>query len=143
MQIPGTPNVYRLEGFLSPETCGRVRRAMDRGVPDDAEVLGDDIAPEHSVRRAASVEVDAAVLDEVGQRLDAQRDSIAAWLGTPLGDREGAGFVRYPDGGFYRPHRDRADVPSWPGAARRMVAVVVFLNDGFGGGVLRLFGDDD
>ena len=58
-----------------------------------------------------------------------------------LAEREGAGFLRYGPGGFYGPHRDRGIVPSWPGAERRSIAVVIFLNDGFGGGVLRLFGD--
>ena len=67
-----------------------------------------------------------------------------------LGVREGSGFLRYLPGGFYRPHRDRGDVPSWPGASHRQLALVVFLNtardagdsEGFTGGVLRLYPDD-
>jgi predicted 2-oxoglutarate/Fe(II)-dependent dioxygenase YbiX len=63
-----------------------------------------------------------------------------------LNRREGAGFVRYPEGGFYRPHRDRGNDPGWEGAARRAIALVVFLNTSravsptgeFDGGVLRL-----
>src|SRR5690606_19121568 len=55
------------------------------------------------------------------------------FFGLPLGDREGCGFVRYPDGGFYTPHRDRAWVDAWPAAARRAIAVVVFLNGCRGG----------
>ncbi len=62
-----------------------------------------------------------------------------------------AGFLRYETGGFYRPHRDWAPDGPWPGAARRRVAVVLFLNgstagDGkagaFDGGALRLIQDD-
>ena len=52
-----------------------------------------------------------------------------------------------PEGGFYRPHVDRADSPAWPDAARRQVATIVFLGSSapadeggcFEGGVLRLY----
>jgi predicted 2-oxoglutarate/Fe(II)-dependent dioxygenase YbiX len=76
---------------------------------------------------------------------------VAGNFGVTLTSREGASFLRYPPGGLYRPHRDRAVVASWPDAARRLVAVVVFLNSsraidvagGFDGGVLRLFADGE
>jgi predicted 2-oxoglutarate/Fe(II)-dependent dioxygenase YbiX len=132
--------------FLARDTCLRIRQAMDAGQPESAEVLHDTIEHRDEVRRASYVEVDAVVLHDVEARLDARRSDIGAFFGIALSAREGAGFVRYPDGGFYRPHRDRANVPSWPEAARRRIAVVVFLNSsresdphgGFAGGVLRL-----
>jgi len=122
---------------------------MDAGQPEAAEVLHEAITPRDDVRRAAYIDVDAAVVADVEARLDARRDAIAAFFGVPLTAREGAGFVRYPDGGFYKPHRDRADLPAWPDAARRRIAVVVFLNSSldcdpggdFSGGVLRLLED--
>lgn len=134
--------------FLDHDTCLRIRRVMDAGRPESAEVLGDLIERRDHVRRASYVDVAAEVLDDVESRLDALRTEIGAVFGIALHAREGAGFVRYPDGGFYRPHKDRADVPSWPGAARRRIAVVVFLNSSreadmkgdFDGGVLRLLG---
>ena len=63
-----------------------------------------------------------------------------------LGEREGAGFIRYPAGGFYRAHRDRGNDPQWQPAARRAAAIVLFLNASrasgaggdFDGGILRL-----
>lgn len=136
--------------FLDHDTCVRIRRAMDAGQPESAEVLGGLIERRDHVRRASYVDVAADVLGHVESLLDARRTLIGASFGVALHAREGAGFVRYPDGGFYRPHRDRADVPSWPGAARRRIAVVVFLNSSrdadstgdFDGGVLRLLGDE-
>ena len=111
---------------------------MDAGHVESAAVLHDRVEEQDAVRRAAYVEVEAAVLAEVEARLDARRAALAAFFGVPLTSREGAGFVRYPQGGFYKPHRDRAHLPSWPDAARRRIAVVAFLDDDFDGGLLRL-----
>jgi SM-20-related protein len=126
-------------GFFDGPTCRAVREGMDEGVIEAAEVLSAGIDERGDVRRAASIEVDARVLEAVERRLDGELDRVSAFFGIALTGREGAGFLRYAPGGFYRPHRDRAVVPSWPGAARRRVTVVVFLNaGGFTGGVLRI-----
>jgi predicted 2-oxoglutarate/Fe(II)-dependent dioxygenase YbiX len=122
---------------------------MDRGAPDPAEILEDAIEHQDHVRRTLSIEVDSRTLAEVEKALESGRPNLADLTGMPLGVREGCGFLRYLPGGFYRPHRDRGDLPSWSGAARRQLAVVVFLNtareagdpEGFSGGVLRLYPD--
>jgi predicted 2-oxoglutarate/Fe(II)-dependent dioxygenase YbiX len=140
--------VYRDPAFLPLDTCERIRRAMDAGVEEAAEVLEEQIERRDAVRLAASMEIDELTRADVEERLDAVREAIGTFHSVRLGAREGAGFIRYPDGGFYRPHRDRANVASWPEAARRRIAVVVFLNssteaagNGFAGGILRLFVD--
>ena len=123
---------------------------MDRGAADPAEILEDAIEHQDHVRRTLSIEVGAATLADVEAALESARPSLTALTGMALGIREGAGFLRYLPGGFYRPHRDRGDVPSWPGAAQRQLAVVAFLStardagdpEGFTGGVLRLHPDD-
>ena len=124
---------------------------MDAGVMEDAEVLRHGIYRQSLVRNAALVEPSPSLVEVIDARLDSCRDRVAEALGLGVGDREGAGFVRYPEGGFYRAHRDRGDDPEWADAARRAIALVLFLNssrdaspDGdFEGGVLRLFGPDD
>ena len=123
---------------------------MDDGVVEAAEILEDGIHRQLQVRNAAVVEPEAAVVTHVEARLESCRDDVATALGLTLDRREGAGFIRYPEGGFYRRHRDRGDDPQWKGAARRAVALVIFLNtsrdaqpDGeFDGGLLRIFGGD-
>ena len=127
--------------FFDLQACRDVRAAMDSGCSDDAEVLTDGVVVDNAVRRTSSIDVDAATLQYVEQRLDAARPRIAAFFGLSLPRREGAGFLRYPSGGFYRPHRDRADVDDWPDAGHRRVTVVLFLNDDFRGGALRLMPD--
>ena len=123
---------------------------MDRGAADPAEILEDAIEHQNHVRRTLSIDVGAATLADVEAALESARPSLTALTGMALGIREGAGFLRYLPGGFYRPHRDRGDVPSWPGAAQRQLAIVAFLStardagdpEGFTGGVLRLHPDD-
>lgn len=114
---------------------------MDRGTAEPAEILGDNVTLDAGVRRASDISVEPDVVRDVEALLDGRRAEVSGCFSVPLLEREGPAFVRYGAGGMYRPHRDRGDVPSWPGAARRRVAVVIFLNDGFAGGVLRLLDD--
>ena len=139
--------VYSVRGFLDADLCRRIRMAMDRGAAEPAEVLRDQMTVEELVRHATSIEVDATTLDLVEQSLDTQRSVLEKFFGESLGAREGTNFLRYDNGGFYLRHRDRARIASWPGAARRRLTVVVFLNSGreadtsgsFTGGTLCLF----
>jgi SM-20-related protein len=138
---------FTVAGFLDAASCRRIRHAMDDGVAEPAEILDGTFERQPDVRRAANIEIDESLVAEVERRLDGQRGAIGDFFALTLGEREGASFVRYHDGGFYKPHRDRATVPDWPGAARRRVAVVVFLNSSrakddrgdFAGGTLQLF----
>jgi predicted 2-oxoglutarate/Fe(II)-dependent dioxygenase YbiX len=144
------PAIYIEPVFLDDTTCRRIRRAMDAGVIEDAEILDGDIAQRDDIRRALSVEIDPSSVEEIEALLDGRREAIAKFFRTELADREGAGFLRYRSGGFYAPHVDRADIDAWPGAARRAIAVVAFLNGSresepegeFSGGILRLYADD-
>jgi predicted 2-oxoglutarate/Fe(II)-dependent dioxygenase YbiX len=132
-----------LPAFLDPATCRRIRAAMDRGERDAAEIAGDEIAEQATVRRAFTIEIEPALLAEVEGRIEDARVPIERWCGDRLGGREGTGLLRYEAGGFYLPHRDRGNVSGWPGAASRAVAVVVFLNAGFEGGALTLHPERD
>jgi len=139
-------SLFRLSAFLSPGECLGIQRGMDAGEAELAEILGAGIHPEMNVRAATVIEPGANIVHQVEARLESCREDVMAALGLQVAEREGVGFLRYPAGGFYRAHRDRGDDPEWDGAARRSVALVVFLNtsravspDGeFDGGVLRL-----
>ena len=143
-------SVLVVDGFMDEPSCLRIRRAMDAGTPEVAEILGQAIGADEQVRRASHVEVDEATLRFIEERLDSARDAIERFFGTSLTTREGASLLRYTPGGFFKPHRDWGEVPSWPDAARRRVAAIVFLSTSheadpagtFSGGALRLFPDD-
>lgn len=135
-----------VDGFLDAATCRRFRLLMDHGAVEAAEILDDAITLDEEVRRVAVIDVPIAAIEEVEQRLDAARDDVGRFFGLTLTSREGTNFLRYRKGGFYLPHVDRAESDSWPDAARRQVALVVFLNgsapapgpDEFSGGELSL-----
>ena len=144
------PSPLIVPGFIEADACERVRRAMDLGASEPAELLDEQIEFDQTVRHASIVEVDDATLHALAAQLDSIQPIVARHFGVTLTEREGLGLVRYPSGGFFRRHRDRGEVASWPAAARRQIAVVLFLNssraidhDGvFTGGVLRLIDDD-
>src|SRR5262245_38440309 len=123
-----TEGPFLIERFFDGATCRRIRDVMDRGAVEPAEILNAAISVDEQVRRAASIEVDPATLAVVEQRLDMAREGVGRFFGLSLTAREGASFLRYGDGGFYLPHVDRAVVDGWPNAARRQIALVVFLN---------------
>lgn len=139
--------LFRQSGFLTPAECRRVRAAMDLGATEPAEILDAGVTSRPGTRNAVLVEPAEDVIDLIESRLESCRDSVGASLALTLGDREGVGFVRYPSGGFYRPHRDRGDDVQWTAASRRAAALVIFLNSSrevsraageFDGGILRL-----
>ena len=138
--------VFRLPGLLTAEECLAIRAGMDAGVEEAAEVLGAGIHQETSVRAARVIDPAPGIVRDVERKLESCRERVSAAAEFEVGEREGAGFLRYTAGGFYRAHRDRGHDPEWGGAARRAIAVVIFLNTSravspageFDGGVLRL-----
>ena len=143
-------DIFIAEHAMDDATCRRVQAAMDVGVREPAEVLGDDIALVEDIRRASHIDVPPAIFELIDRHLDAQRGAIAAFFQWDLDGREGVSLLRYEQGGFYKPHVDRGEVPAWPPASRRAVTVILFLHSsreadpagGFSGGILRLFPKD-
>jgi predicted 2-oxoglutarate/Fe(II)-dependent dioxygenase YbiX len=142
--------VFIEDDVLDAPTCRRVQAAMNDGTPEEAEVLADGFELQEDVRRATQIDIADTVLAMVDATLDAVRIPIASFYGLVLQSREGASFLRYETGGFYKPHVDRAHEPSWPLTERRQITIVLFLESsreaepsgGFRGGILRLFPDD-
>ena len=123
-----TSDPFFIDGILDAATCRRIRGLMDRGATEPAEILVDTVALDVEVRRVATVDVDPEMTAEVEQRLDAVRDEVGGFFGLTLTAREGVSFLRYEKGDFYLPHVDRAITDAWPDAARRQIALVIFLN---------------
>jgi len=138
-----------IDGVLDEDACDQVRRAMDRGAPEAAEVLDRTIELQEDVRRSSHVEIDAVTLERLERTLDEQRDRIEQFFGLQLPSREGVSLLRYTAGGFFKRHRDHGYVDSWPDAARRRVSLVLFLCSSrevdargtFSGGALRVYAE--
>jgi SM-20-related protein len=127
-------------------SCAAIRAAMDRGIATAAEIYDGGFVVDAATRRAFDVEVDAHTLDAVELRLAALRARISTYFDVTLTGAEGAGFLRYEAGGFYRRHVDWIGEDREP--FRRRVSIVLFLS-GSGatapsgecsGGALRLYG---
>lgn len=145
-----TPGIMVIDGVLSEDACEQIRHAMDRGTPEAAEILGQEVELQEDVRRTSHVEVDPETLRRLEQTLDEQHERIERFFGLRLPSREGISLLRYSAGGFFKLHRDHGYVNSWPDAARRRVSLVLFLCSSreidargtFSGGALRLHGQD-
>ena len=122
---------------------------MDRGTVEAAEVLEGGVRHHPQVRNASLVEPDEQVISRIEARLETCRGPVGAFLHLVLGEREGPGFIRYPEGGYYKPHIDCGADPHWPDASRRGASIVIFLNSAghadaeFDGGSLRIFPSDE
>jgi predicted 2-oxoglutarate/Fe(II)-dependent dioxygenase YbiX len=140
------PRVLLAPSSFDAALCAAIRRAMHGGRPETADILEAGFSTNLRARRAECIEVGDAVLQSIEQRLDAMADRVATFFGARLETREGPGLLRYRQGGFYGVHRDHGTGSVWPGAARRRVSIVVFLNTegapaesgGFQGGLLRI-----
>jgi predicted 2-oxoglutarate/Fe(II)-dependent dioxygenase YbiX len=140
-----------LPSVLDLATCARIRRAMDAGTPEPSEILDAAFVLDEAVRRSTHVEVDDETRSMIEHGLDAQTAAIERFFGVTVEAREGLSLLRYRAGGLFKPHRDRGEIADWPGAARREISLVLFLNsaaeaeddDAFTGGALRLFDEDE
>ena len=141
------PGILVIDDVLDEDACAQIRRAMDLGAPEAAEVLVRTIELQEDVRRASHIEVDAVTLERLERTLDGQQNRIEQFFGLRLPAREGVSLLRYTAGGFFKPHRDHGHVEAWPDAARRRVSLVLFLctareidrRGAFSGGALRLY----
>ena len=147
LRIFANLGLFVRERFLSPDECKALAASMLADGGEQARVFGDggDGAVAPDVRRAWEIDVAADCRQAVEQRLCDLRPALEAHFRTRLVDPDTPAYLRYAEGGLYRPHRDRLETPDPSGAERRAVSVVVFVNGpldepGFSGGQLRFYG---
>ena len=135
------------EAFLSPDECRDFAAGMMSGAAEHATISGDSAqgAVAADVRRAWEVDVTRDRQALIDERLHALLPELESHFATRLATPEAASFVRYPEGAFYRAHRDRRETPDESHAERRAVSVVIFVNGPhgplpFAGGQLRFYG---
>jgi len=131
------------EEFLEPPLCDALCTQMRIVGDRPAEVFGEARTQvDRVVRRTSDAQIGGAAVDKVQQRVSALAPSLASYINADLDGCDDLSFLVYRAGDFYRPHRDRAaregdfvDV-----ARRRRVSVVLFLNHGYEGGALTIYG---
>jgi predicted 2-oxoglutarate/Fe(II)-dependent dioxygenase YbiX len=135
------------EAFLSPAECRDFAADMLTGAGEPATVSGDSSSGTVAgdVRRAWEVDMPRDRQTLVERRLHALLPELESHFSVALATADAPSFVRYPQGAFYRAHRDRRQTPDASGAERRAVSIVIFVNGpqgelGFSGGQLRFYG---
>lgn len=130
--------IFIAPDFWSAERCDIVRAAIDRAELSPAEVFENDYRVDESVRRTFEADVDAEIVRQTEESITSVRPRVAEFYATTLVGSEGAGFLRYTAGGFYRRHRDC--LPESNAEFPRQISIVLFVTDACEGGVLRIYG---
>jgi predicted 2-oxoglutarate/Fe(II)-dependent dioxygenase YbiX len=137
--------VFVERGFLAEPDLTRVRAAVLHAPGTRGEISkGTRTIVDTSIRDVTDVQVSQRIASFVEARVWALRQRLETYIGRRVVPNLSVSFLRYGPNGRYRAHRDRADNQHTE-AARRLVSVVLFLNDarsevGFRGGQLRLYG---
>jgi predicted 2-oxoglutarate/Fe(II)-dependent dioxygenase YbiX len=118
--------------------CTRVRLAMDAGAVAPAEIYDDGYVVDEDVRQTLEVEVEETLLASVDRAIADIRPTLERHFNMWLAGAEGASFLRYQTGGFYRRHQDCLRVGGTVNA--RQLSIVVFITGNCAGGVLRIYG---
>jgi SM-20-related protein len=154
--MPGADFFARLglfvrPNFLDAETCARLRAAATEARKVPGMVASEDAAYEVDVRtrRTDIADVSDETMELVATPLDALTPEIERHYSVDAEGRQRLQFLVYKEGDFFGAHTDRTE--SGKGASfskRRLVSVVVFLNDQaeepspltYGGGTLTFYG---
>jgi SM-20-related protein len=137
--------------FLDAETCARLRAAANEAEKVPGAVGSEDAAYEIDVRtrRTDIADVSDETMELIAGPVDAITPAIAQHYSVQVEGRQSLQFLVYNEGDFFGAHTDRTE---FEGGAkfskRRLVSVVVFLNDQakepspltYGGGTLTFYG---
>lgn len=128
--------------FLSAASCRRLVAELERAPRAASEIAaGKMIRTQAEVRSSKSVKIDERAHLRLKRRVETLHDTLQTRFREPLGDCQRLALLRYDAGDFFMPHCDNPPYDlGHPDVIReRRVAVVVFLNDAFEGGDLRLY----
>ncbi|MDH4064357.1 MAG: 2OG-Fe(II) oxygenase [Acidobacteriota bacterium] len=144
------PGLVVRHGFLDADTLQAIGRALDADPGEATEVRAAttrDWKVDAGVRRTWEASLPDEVEERILRRIEALRPELEAHFGVWLDPCEAVAALRYPTGAFYRAHRDVSDDPRDDEVHRRVVSIVVFVNEGerahaaaYAGGRLCLYG---
>ena len=137
-------------GFLDPDTCARLRAAIQASTvaPAEIRVRAAEYAVDERVRKVGWADVARPQLELVHARLAEIKPRLEAHFGLSLSHWQTPQFLLYRGGSFYAPHRDSNAAPDAdPIVRERRVSISIFLNrqtpepepETFGGGELTFY----
>jgi prolyl 4-hydroxylase len=139
VHVRGVPDyyLYEIPGFLTPAECRDIREAALRTGLRPSEIYGASSDAVNGGARKSST----AWLDLSASLVVRKISELTSELtGLPVSHQEDLQVVRYPPGGFFKPHYDCCE--GGPEECKRMnsaggprkVTLIVYLNDDFRGG---------
>jgi SM-20-related protein len=152
--INPVPSIYCVRSFLERDECRKLAGEMDAG-PLRAATLDEpgqgEVVVKHR-RRAEYLATFSQTQAGVERKLAAMITNFAAHFSMGLSGMQPPQLLRYSNGCYFRPHKDRSDASGHGDDIRhRRITAVLFLNcqtrspsdGGYCGGDLRLYQADD
>jgi SM-20-related protein len=150
MDSPAASGLFLVRDFFDPQECTAVRAEARAaaGHPAPVYIEGAEGLVHEEVRKTTSLEVSAAIIADVGRRLEELREEIGRHFQLSLKGCEPPQFLRYGVGDYFVRHQDGdTDQLEFDHLRVRKVSVVIFLNGGadvlasetFGGGELLIY----
>ena len=129
--------MYEIPNFLTPEECISVRDTANRAGMHKSEVYG---ASSDSVDNASRLSFTAWLKPTTSKVIRKINRLTSQLTGYPEENQEDVQVLRYPEGGFFKPHYDCCE--GGPEECSRMnalggprrITLIVYLNDGYEGG---------
>jgi hypothetical protein len=139
--------LFRLRGFLTLDECDAIRRGMDDGTVEHAEILDQALTGGRTFGWRTLIDPGSDLIRDVEMKLDACRERVAARSESRWPSARVSRFIRYPRVGSIGCIAIAATIPSGLGRRGGRFALVVVPQyvARFGarrrvlGGVLRLF----
>jgi prolyl 4-hydroxylase len=128
-------NAYReIEDFLTAEECDTLRAAAEtQGMTASQVGTSDDAYLDLSSRASRQAWIQHSENDVAAKILTGAKDLVRECLGEDL-EYEQIQVVAYGEGGKYDPHYDGTECRDSCADTQRLATLLVYLNDGFGGG---------
>ena len=137
-----TPADFRLHlqaGFLSRGTCDELLQELEASQAAAAPVYGARTggAVDPATRNTMRVIPSANLAGRLDELFASQLEPMSARFGLPLSSFEEPQILRYRPGDFFVAHQDgNTGLMHSERERRRKVSVVLFVNEGYGGGEL-------
>lgn len=123
-----TPDIHRIERFLSPGQNDRILAALRTAEAESATIYGAAASVDVRVRNTARLMPPPSIGEEVRELLLARKGELERHFATEPLMLEPLQFLRYREGDFFVAHQDGNTPLVQDGTLFRRVSVVLFLN---------------
>jgi SM-20-related protein len=135
-------NLFMFRNFLDPEVCETIKLEAGSAPTTQAPVYieGSPGTIHETIRKTTSFHPSEETVSRVHDCLLQQKSLLESHFNLSLSDCETPQFLRYEVGDFFVRHQDgNTKQLDFDHLRIRRISIVVFLNEGFGGGTLNFY----